>query len=76
MFDRFQICLGYYWYQAYGYADYIEACHIFDRLQKIGFKPASSDEYSEAMKRDYNSIAKTVFDNLVENGYEGILNGN
>lgn len=70
MFDRFQVCLGYYWYQAFGYACYEDACHIYQRLENIKFKPAPSDEYSRAMKNPENEIAKQVFDNLVENGYE------
>lgn len=67
--SRHQVCLGYYWYQAYGYADYREACEIFARLQKIGFKPGFLNEYSSAMKREENLFAKIVFDNLVNEGY-------
>jgi hypothetical protein len=70
MKDRFQVCLGFYWYMAYGYADYREACEIEYRLDNIMFHPAPSDEYTVAMLDPRNVEAKAVFDNLMKNGYQ------
>lgn len=71
-FDRFQICLGYYWYMAFGYVNYWEACEIHARLERIGYKPSCSDEYSEAIGYEENVIARKVLAKLV--GYD-VLDG-
>ena len=68
-FDRFQVALGYYWFMSFGYADYTESCEIYDRLERIGFKPARSDEYSSAMCEPENEQARATFDRLVSEGY-------
>lgn len=69
MFDRFQTCLGYYWYAAFGYTDYWTACEIHGRLGAIGYKPGLSNEYSEAMDNPKNALAKSVFERLCKEGY-------
>lgn len=67
--DRFQVCLGYFWYMLYGYEDYADACDIGRRLDRIGFKPGHGNEGSAAMDEEENWYAKEVFDRLCDEGY-------
>lgn len=63
-FDRFQVCLGYYWYAHYSYKTYEEACEIMARLNAIGFSPAPSDECSDAITSEVNYLAREVYERL------------
>lgn len=61
-FDRFDICLAYYWYAHYGYERYEEQCSILRRLAAIGFKPSHGNECSDAYYEDENLGARMVYE--------------
>lgn len=63
MFDRFQICLG-YWHYALAYNGSREAAEIFARLDRMHFMPATSEEYWAILEEPGYEVARQTYENL------------
>jgi hypothetical protein len=75
MIDRFQTCLGYYWYALEAYYDYRDQYEILARLRAIGFKPGDLSESSDSADPEEDWYALEVYASLLENGYNGRWRG-
>lgn len=63
MFDRFEICLG-FWHYATAMNGTNEAANIWQRLKKLDYSPGYAEEYSEALDDPEHEIARNTYINL------------
>lgn len=65
MFDRFSICLAWYWYAThYHGGQFSREYRIFGRLNRIGFEPGAGAKFETLEESD--PIAFELYQNLVQ----------
>ena len=66
MFDRYQICLGYYHYFLHYHKG--QGSREYSRLSMMQryFKPSRSEQFSKCLDLEENDIARQVYNNLVQ----------
>jgi len=74
MFDRRQVCLAYYHYATlYHRGQWSPEYAIHGRLDKLGYKPALSEEYVSCLNKSDNEVARAIFVGLAKEA-EGWVN--
>lgn len=69
--NRWDICLGWYWYAMYGTNSYEEQCEILERLRKLDYSPGIGNECSAAFLEPENVNALVVYADLVKERVTG-----